>query len=160
MNHSTTFRSVALFLLLAFAAGSRQATAQTTASNPAATDEQTIRSLVQQSNEGKGPLKQADDRIFVSGPYKRPFIGQGTPESQRTSDSIRTARSNVVNKQTILRLEVAKSGDLAYEYGEGILEFDEKDNKHFKGNLSYLRVWKKVAGEWVVAAMFARPNRQ
>lgn len=147
-----------LFLLIAFVS-TNKASGQNAASLSTSSDEQTIRNLVLQANEGKTTIKSAEDRVFVSGPFPKPFIGNGTPESQRITDSLRAARSNYVSKQNILRLEVAKSGDMAYEYGTGTLEFDQKDNTHFKGENSYLRVWKKVNGEWVVAAMFVRPNR-
>lgn len=155
MRNKTFF--ALLPLLLALAAGSGTAHAQAAAAGTTASaDEQAIRTLVQQQNEGKAVIKSTDDRVFVSGPFPRPYIGQGTPESQRISDSLRTARSNVVTRQNIVRLEVAQAGDMAYEYGTGTLEFDEKNNNHIKGETAYLRVWKKVGGTWIVAAYFAR----
>ena len=53
---------------------------------------------------------------------------------------------------TTTRLEVSASGDMAYEYGVNRIVVAGED-----GNLvdigKYLAVWKKVDGEWLVAAV-------
>ena len=48
---------------------------------------------------------------------------------------------------------------MAYEYSDFTMSYDLADTKEhqvFDGSL--LRVWKKVDGEWRIAATFARPN--
>jgi hypothetical protein len=48
---------------------------------------------------------------------------------------------------------------MAYEYTDFTMSYDLADTKEhrvFDGSL--LRVWKKVNGEWRIAAPFARPN--
>jgi hypothetical protein len=39
-------------------------------------DEQTLRELIRQRNEGKDVIKYTDNVIFVSGAYPRPIIGR------------------------------------------------------------------------------------
>jgi ketosteroid isomerase-like protein len=63
------------------------------------------------------------------------------------------------NKTTVRRIEIAKSGDLAYEFSDSELSFDLKDGKRESFPTSALRVWKKEGGEWKVAAQFSRPHQ-
>jgi len=64
-------------------------------------------------------------------------------------------------KQTVKveRLEVAASGDMAWEFSYGTVEYDvdETPSRHVSFETGILRVWKKMDGEWKVAATFARP---
>lgn len=48
---------------------------------------------------------------------------------------------------------------MAYEYGDFRLTFDAADKRRAGFGGSYLCVWRKIAGEWMVAAFFARPNQ-
>ena len=63
-------------------------------------------------------------------------------------------------KTTVVRIEVAKSGDLAYEFSNSQVSFDLKDGKKQSFPNSVLRVWKKEADQWKIAAQFARPHYQ
>lgn len=135
------------------------ATAQTTAGSTSKTDEQTIRDLVAQENEGKSVIKMTDDRIFVSGAYPMPMIGKEvSPENQQASDKIKAERRNFKQQFRIERLVVAQAGDMAYEFGYATLDWDKPDNSHVSGESTYLRVWRKLQGEWKVEVRFARPN--
>jgi ketosteroid isomerase-like protein len=101
--------------------------------------------------------KSTDDAIFWSGAYKRPFIlpheGESFPEDRAGT------RSNSKTGIDVQRIEVAASGDLAYEFSYGTLEYDQLATppKHVAFKVGLLRVWKKVNGEWKIAATFARP---
>ena len=101
--------------------------------------------------------KSTDDAIFWSGAYKRPFIlpqkGEMFPE-----DAFGT-RTNMKTSVDVQRVEVAASGDLAYEFSLGSLEYDQAGAppKHLVFKVGLLRVWKKVNNEWKIAATFARP---
>jgi hypothetical protein len=138
-------------------AHSGRASAEAGASS--ADDESAIRQVLAQSDDGK-PLPRTTDRIFWSGAYKKPVVGDEQPEeipgpnqpSGRKPGSQR-------HKTTVVRIEVAKSGDLAYEFSNAVLAF-EKAEKPIQFPTSTLRVWRKEAGQWKVAAQFSRPHYQ
>ena len=135
--------------------------AQTATGNNTGTDEQTIRNLVAQQNEGKDVIKYTENRIFVSGAYPMPIIGNSPMSAaNQEADNQVKARKNFTAKMRIERLEVAQAGDMAYEFGYGNLSFDTPENTHKSFEASYLRVWRKIQGEWKVDVFFARPNNQ
>ncbi len=68
-------------------------------------------------------------------------------------------RTNSKVVRTVQRLEVAASGDMAWEFSYSTLEYD-KDSRHISFDTGILRVWKKVDGNWSVAASFMRPLDQ
>jgi ketosteroid isomerase-like protein len=132
--------------------------AQTTVSNTAGSDEQTIRNLVAQLNEGK-QIPYTDDRIFVSGAYPRPMIGKEiSAENKSAEEKMKAERQNFTRKDRIERLVVSQAGDMAYEFGYGDLAWDTPDKKHVAFESSYVRVWRKQQGQWKVELLFARPN--
>ena len=58
---------------------------------------------------------------------------------------------------TILQVVSTKDGAMAYDDGSVHVEFDDsKTGKHVTYDLSYLRVWKVVAGKCVTAATYGR----
>ena len=63
------------------------------------------------------------------------------------------------SKTTVVRVEVSKSGDLAYEFSNSEVSFDLKDGNKESFPNSLLRVWRKEAGQWKIAAQFARPHQ-
>lgn len=130
------------------------------AQGQAAGNEQTIRQLVADQNAGKQVIAYTENRIFVIGPFARPSIGKNDPAYRQVMDSLGNVRRNVKAIQQIVRLEVAGSGDMAYEYGEGQTEYDDQNNQHTAFTNSYVRIWRKVNGQWLVDVFFARPNRQ
>ena len=130
--------------------GTAAAIAQT--GTNAKTDEQLLRNLIQEDNEGKNVIKRTEDSIFVSGAYPRPIIGRGFQEPSPKG------RSNELHKSEVVRLAVSRSGDMAEEFGNFTLSFDQPDKTHISFDGSYLRVWRKINGEWLEDAFFARPN--
>ena len=70
--------------------------------------------------------------------------------------SSRTAGSTRV-KMTPVRIEIAKAGDMAYEFSNGELSF-ESAGKTVRTPTSSLRVWQKEDGQWKIAAQFIRPH--
>ena len=58
---------------------------------------------------------------------------------------------------TILQVDAAPDGSMAYDDGSVHVEFDNaKTGKHVAYDLSYLRVWKVVGGKCATAAMYGR----
>src|SRR6185436_4943496 len=151
-------RMVLSFLMAVLVvAGSGSAVAQVAASTSA--DEQALRELIQQENQGKDVIKYTDDSIFVSGAFPRPIIGRQQSEAaQPRREEIATHRPNQSTKREVQRLVVSQSGDMAYEFGDFTISFDAPDKNRTSFNGSYLRVWRKINGEWKVDAFFARPN--
>ncbi len=141
------------FAAVLIVAGSRVVTAQTTAAL-ALSDEQVLRDLVRQENEDKKMIKFTEDCIFVTGAYPRPLIGRAAHEQARSHLRI----SNRSIKDEIVRLVVSQSADMAEEFGNFEMSYDEPNKKHISFNGSYLRIWRKINGEWLVDAFFARPN--
>jgi ketosteroid isomerase-like protein len=126
----------------------------------ASSDEKQIRDLIAKFDAGQTREIMTKDAIFWSGAYKRPVVGAEKPEpntgefqvSDRKPDSQRT-------KTTPVRIEIAKSGDLAYEFSNGELSFEMKDGRKRSTATSLLRVWRKEAGQWKIAAHFVRPHQ-
>ena len=139
------------------------------AQSPSA-DERAIRDLIARYDKGE-PVARTDDVIIWSGDFKRPTVGsperEALPANQRPSaarvpgspsERVPGSRRRVT---TPVRIEIAKSGDLAYEFSNSELNFDLKNGEREAAlPASVLRVWKKDGGQWKIAAMFARPHYQ
>jgi ketosteroid isomerase-like protein len=112
-----------------------------------------IRMLV----NGGDRLPTTDDRIAWTGAQKRPSIGSSVGELFSAAEV--SKRKNSKSRQTIQRLEVSASGDMAWEYSLGSLDYDldGPPPRHVSFEQGILRVWKKVGGQWKVAASFIRP---
>jgi ketosteroid isomerase-like protein len=142
----------AVMTLILIGLGSPAAIAQTDTTGES--DEQRLHKLIQQQNEGKNVIQSTEDSIFVSGAYARPIIGRAALKAEgRPKD-----RSNESRKGELVRLVISQSGDMAEEFGNFTLSFDQPDKKHISFDGSYLRVWRKIKGEWLEDAFFARPN--
>ena len=123
-------------------------------------DEKAIREAIARW-DAENRIPQTADSIFWSGAYKRPAVrGQGTAElTTRTQAANRESSKRVT---TIRRIEISQSRDMAYEFSDGDVVVRELDasgkmtDRKFKN--SSLRVWKKVDGQWQVAAAFARAH--
>ena len=130
------------------------------ASSSTNADEQTIRDLIRQEEEGKQAIKYTDDSIFVSGAFPQPLIGlEGRRAAQPRRDELAKIRLNAKTKREVKRLVVSQSGDLAYDFGNFQMSYDTPEKKHVSFEGSYLRVWRKVGGEWKIDAFFNRPNQ-
>ena len=133
-------------------------------------DERAIRDLIARYDKGES-VTQTDDVIFWTGDFKRPTVGSQAPEAlpadQRPSSArvpgspserVPGSRRRVT---TPVRIEIATSGDLAFEFSNSELSFDLKNGEREAAiPASVLRVWKKDGGQWKIAAMFARPHYQ
>jgi ketosteroid isomerase-like protein len=103
-----------------------------------------------------GELPYTEDRIVWSGAEKRPGIGtRGEPFPEAKLDK----RKNSKNTGAVDRIEVAAAGDMAWVFSHGTLEYylDETPVRHVAFERATLMVWKKVNGQWKVAALFTRP---
>jgi hypothetical protein len=116
-------------------------------------EEAAIRALV--AAEQRPPY--ATHHVFWSGALRRPVVDEAQPDPFPASGI--GMRKNQKISAKIERLEVSASGDLAWEYSIGTLEYDLDDgsSKHEKFDTGTLRVWKKEGGSWKVAAAFVRP---
>ena len=123
-------------------------------------DEQQIRALIAKIDSGQTGIG-TKDRVFYSAAYKRPFVspdqGEERPGETRLSDRKPDSQRN---QTTPIRIEVAKSGELAYEFSNHILNFEMKDGRKRSIPSAVLRVWRKEAGEWKVAAQISQPHYQ
>jgi len=121
-------------------------------------DEKAIREQIAKIEKGESGMATSDV-IFWSGAYVRPTVGseKGVPvEGDLSLDN--RAPGSQKTKVTPVRIEVAKSGDLAYEYSDGELSYTLKSGQSVTTKTSILRVWRKENGVWKVAAQFARPH--
>ena len=123
-------------------------------------DEQVLRELIQQENEGKNVNKWTEEAIFVSGMLPRPVVGRKEAEAMqpKIEKDVAKRMPNQAMKTEMKRLVIAQSGDLAYDFGDFTISHDAPDKTRTSFNGSYLRVWRKTNGEWLVDVFFARPN--
>jgi ketosteroid isomerase-like protein len=116
-------------------------------------EEAAIRDTVNRADH----LPYTEDAVFWSGAYPRPQIGQ--EKVKPFNQAAMERRRNEKTTTQIVRLEVAAAGDMAYEFFNFTLSYDRADAKqHTSFTGSGLRVWKKVGGQWQVAAAFMRPD--
>lgn len=115
--------------------------------------EQGIRDAAQ-----KQSVKYSDDSFFWTGAYDKPMIGKAEHEAAARRMKNEAPRKNQSAAEHPQRIVVAKSGDVAYEYGSGDMSYDDqKTGKHVTFQGAYLRVWKSAGGECEVAAFMYRP---
>jgi hypothetical protein len=133
-------------------------------------DERAIRDLIARYDRGES-VTRTDDVVVWTGDFERPTVGsargEALPADQRPSSArvpgspsarVPGSRRRIT---TPVRIEIAKSGDLAYEFSNSELNFDLQNGEREAAiPASVLRVWKKEGGQWKIAAMFARPHYQ
>jgi hypothetical protein len=126
-----------------------------------ATEEAAIRKIIAAENEGH-PVPHTADQIFWSGPYQRPVIWPEKPTPASTAIAPIEARVPGGSRGTKVpvRIVVADSRDLAYEYETTALNIRMKDGTTRNAESAALRVWQKEAGEWKIAAEFSAPHRK
>lgn len=133
-------------------------------------DERAIRDLIARYDQGE-PGQRTDDAILWSGEFKQPVVGSQKPDPLPADERPSSARvpgapSERVPRSrrrvtTPVRIEIAQSGDLAYEFSHSELRFALQNGEEETAiPSSVLRVWKKVGGQWKTVAMFARPHYQ
>ena len=118
-------------------------------------DEAAIRALIAQRDTG-APVPSIPDRVFWTAAFQKPIVGDETPVPRTHERGIENRVPNTTKTTTtVRRIVIAESGDLAYEYSDGSLEFDLKDGGHVSSPNSTLRVWQKHDGQWRMAAAFS-----
>lgn len=123
------------------------------------TNEQAIRALVERQNRGEEVIKGTDEFVFASGVTAAyPVVGhQPSTETLEVPERAGLEQPAPVVYERIVRLVVAQSGELAYEYGDCAFGLAAPEPKAQSFDGSYLRVWRKQNGHWLVDAAFARP---
>jgi hypothetical protein len=120
-----------------------------------AADEAAIRKLITAGDQGTA-MRPMPDRIFWSGAYKRPRIApeKGDPRTDVAGGMPDRVPGTQKSKTDVIRIVIADSRDLAYEYSKATADFDVKSGGHMSFETGALRVWQKQGGEWKVAANF------
>ena len=118
-------------------------------------DEATIRGLIAGIDRGER-VAVLDDNVFWSGAYQKPSIGKA--EAPRRSNRGERDPATDRSVTTVVKLDVAKSGEMAWEYSNSQVTFTFKDGRKNTFARSILRVWRKDAGAWKVAAVFGLPH--
>jgi hypothetical protein len=79
-----------------------------------------------------------------------------------SADSAVNQRRNESSRVYPIRVEVSRSGDLAYGLALFAMSFERPDSARKMMNVSFegtrTSIYRKVGGHWHLAAMFARPN--
>jgi len=118
-------------------------------------DEAAIRALIAQRDAGK-PLPSMPDRVLWLASFQKPIVGGETPVLRTHERGIENRVPDTTkNATTVRRIVTAASGDMAYEYSDGTLDFDLKAGGHVTSPNSTLRVWQKHDGQWQMAAAFS-----
>ena len=134
-------------------------------SSSSSADERAIRDLIARYDKGER-ISRSDDSVLWAGDSRRPTLGsqprEPLPADEQPSVQVGGAPARTPNSRrritTPVRIEVATSGELAYEFSDSELTFDLENGAREAILSSVLRVWKKDAGQWKIAAMFARPH--
>ena len=125
-----------------------------------AAEEAAIRKIIAagDANAASGllALPHLPDVAIWSAAYRQPVIeGEEKPIPREQPQGIANrVPGSQKSKTEPIRIVIAESGDLAYEYSKTILEFDLKNGQHTTLQGGALRVWQKQGGEWKVAAWF------
>ena len=152
-NHSLSLRFEIPLLTLILICGCLTAAAQTT-------DEQILRQLIKQESAGKTTIKFNGNAVFATDALSRPRLLQKVNEIDGVRmQTISAPRPNQILTIEIRRIVVAESKDLAYEYSDFTISYDQPDKTPDGYTGSHLRVWRKTQGEWRVDAVFARQNQ-
>jgi ketosteroid isomerase-like protein len=119
-------------------------------------EEAAIRAIISAGQSADGH-ELTSDAVVWTGAYKRPNIG--SRRSEAFPEAAIGKRKNSKNTVKVERIEVAASGDMAWEFSHGTLDYDVDGPpvSHVSLEQGILRTWKKLNGEWKIAAIFSRP---
>jgi hypothetical protein len=124
-------------------------------------EEAAIRKLIavhdQKGGGGLEGVPQLADRVIWTGSAKRPMVGDEKEVLLSTSSVPNRVPGSTTIRTEPIRIVIAESRDLAYEYGKVTTEFDLKSGEHVRLEAGLLRVWQKQDGNWKEAAVFTRP---
>jgi len=107
-------------------------------------DEATIRGLIAALDRGER-VAVLEDNVFWSGAYQKPSVGKA--EAPRRSNRGEREPGTDRAVTTVVKLEVANSGDMAWEFSNAEVTFTFQDGKKNTFTRSILRVWRKDAGQ-------------
>jgi len=121
-------------------------------------DEAAIRVLIADLSAGKR-VPQTPDHVFWSGAFTRPSVGnERAPEKSGSDSPSHRVPGSGRTKVTPVRIEVSHSGDMAWEFSNAVISYQLKDGSKVQFDASQLRVWRKVAGQWMIAAHFSQSH--
>lgn len=83
--------------------------------------------------------------------------GQETEAARPLRDKLKQERHNSFSTDYIERLVIAKSGDVAYEFGYSDNRYTDNEQKKHTWRAAYLRAWRKQENQWKVDVTFMRP---
>jgi hypothetical protein len=99
-------------------------------------DEREIRDLIARYDaQGESSVPGTADMIYWTGPFKRPTVGAQQrdplpadlqPSAPPSTERVPGSRRRIT---TPIRIEIARSGELAYEYSNSEVRFDLKDRQ-------------------------------
>lgn len=148
-----------LWLIMAFILFQPYTHAQT-AKKAMSEDEQTIRGIIERANAGER-LELTDSIIIVNPFLPSPQMGKQRTEAElKFWAEIKKERSNEKLIRNPQRIEIATAGDMAYEFGNYTVDYDSQSKQHIHNDGSYLNVWRKVNGKWMIEVIFNRYNQQ
>jgi hypothetical protein len=123
-------------------------------------DEEIIRGLVQAENSSGEAPKFTDNVIYVSGAYPQPLTSLEQLTAARTQRAaLNQPRPNESSTCEIGRLVVAEARDMAYEFGKLTLRWDSPAGHRTGLDATYVRIWRKLGGEWMVEVSIVHPHR-
>lgn len=123
-------------------------------------DEQIIRGIIEKANAGER-LAFTDSVILVNPFLPSPQMGKQRTEAElKFWAEIKKERSNEKLIRHPRRIEIASSGDMAYEFGDYTVDYDSQNNQHIHNDGSYVNIWRKIKGTWMIEVIFNRYNQQ
>jgi len=156
---SSTRRRFASGLAAAVGTFSTTASSRASAAGANSTEEAAIRKAIAAIGGGSTGATLPDEIVWT-GAYKKPFI-KGVDKPEPTTGQIDSLDDRVPGstkaKIEPIRIVIADSHDLAYEYSKYTLNFDRKSGEHISLDAARLVVWQKQAGDWKIAAEFMHP---
>src|SRR5580700_2606615 len=133
MKHSHFVSALAVVLF----AGASSSNVRGAGSNAA--EEAAIRKIIDAGGSASHALP---DRIVWTGADKRPTVGDEKPEPTAGRASEDRVPGSQKVKTEVLRIVVADSRDLAYEYAKDTLAYDLTNGKHVSFDRGTFVVWQ------------------
>jgi ketosteroid isomerase-like protein len=122
-------------------------------------DEKAIREIIASTDSGK-PAENTADMVLFNSTVERPWYrDQGKPAVRKPGTEERIPGSSRRTSK-ITRLEIAKSGDMAYVVDEGSVTTRLKNGQTETSSDAMLRVFKKENNRWLTTAAFVMPISQ
>ncbi len=124
-------------------------------------DEAAIRALIARQNDAGARVPVMPGYVFWSGALKAPVTGGEKPIEIGGPNALSNrVPGSQKSTQVVNKLEISKAGDMAWEFSTGRTSYELKSGTKNEFTVSLLRVWRKDAGQWKVAAQFVRPHEE